>query len=349
MISGRLFEVRDSSARSQWTFVAGKSFIVAILAVEDVSALSSFDSLVSRADTRVEELVAAVPQSDSEGSFAIVAEITGTSDGEAAAVTVVVRGDTAVDVYSVGGWRRVTDRGIRPWLLADFPGTTAIVIGSTEAPTQDVDRLDRTELAAATRVFSASKLLWSVRGDEPEASSAFEPQASDAESRFAPGEPRTPATDDTVLIPRLKAAGAWTPPPIPNAPLERAPTGEVYRFRVGGQEILLTETAFVGRNPQQPRIRTSDTVRLVTVASATREVSSTHLKIEQVGSTVVVTDLASANGTIVTAPGAAPVRLRGGESLVVGPGTRLDIGDGNIVEILTIVSAPASHTAEPSA
>ncbi|MBC7443374.1 MAG: FHA domain-containing protein, partial [Ramlibacter sp.] len=68
-------------------------------------------------------------------------------------------------------------------------------------------------------------------------------------------------------------------------------------------------------------------------------VSGTHLEIKQEGESVVVTDLGSTNGTIVTAPRARAARLRPGGSLVVLPGTRVDIGDGNIIEIL-----PASGT-----
>ncbi|WP_370263792.1 hypothetical protein [Cryobacterium sp. TMT2-23] len=49
---------------------------------------------------------------------------------------------------------------------------------------------------------------------------------------------------------------------------------------------------------------------------------------------MVVTDLGSTNGTIVTAPRGRGQRLRPGESLVALPGTKVDIGDGNIIEIL---------------
>jgi hypothetical protein len=48
----------------------------------------------------------------------------------------------------------------------------------------------------------------------------------------------------------------------------------------------------------------------------------------------VVTDLGSTNGTAVLAPGADRLALRPGESLVVVPGTRVDIGDGVVLEIL---------------
>jgi pSer/pThr/pTyr-binding forkhead associated (FHA) protein len=88
----------------------------------------------------------------------------------------------------------------------------------------------------------------------------------------------------------------------------------------------------VGRRPVPQRVADGAAPRLVTVASPTAEVSSTHVRIEQSGDAVVVTDLRSTNGTVVTGPAGAR-RLRPGESVVVLAGARVDIGDGNIIEI----------------
>ncbi|MHB1171955.1 MAG: FHA domain-containing protein, partial [Lacisediminihabitans sp.] len=74
----------------------------------------------------------------------------------------------------------------------------------------------------------------------------------------------------------------------------------------------------------------------VRVPSPLREVSGTHVEVRQEGASVIVTDLRSTNGTVVSIPGAAPLKLRQGESVVVVPGTLVDIGDGNILEILPI-------------
>jgi hypothetical protein len=49
---------------------------------------------------------------------------------------------------------------------------------------------------------------------------------------------------------------------------------------------------------------------------------------------VIATDLKSTNGTTVRLPGSAPVRLRQSESIVVTPGSLIEIGDGNVIEIL---------------
>jgi len=72
------------------------------------------------------------------------------------------------------------------------------------------------------------------------------------------------------------------------------------------------------------------------VDSPESSISATHLEIRQVGESVVVTDLRSTNGTIVTTPGSIPRRLQPGESVVAVPGTLIDMGDGNLLEILPL-------------
>ncbi|MBC7591630.1 MAG: FHA domain-containing protein [Salinibacterium sp.] len=119
----------------------------------------------------------------------------------------------------------------------------------------------------------------------------------------------------------------------PTAPLHH--TG-VYSFRVGqrAQAILLDRPARVGREPAAPRVSSGVSPRLVRVPSPSHEVSGTHLELRQVGSSVIVTDLRSTNGSVVLQPGSVPRKLRQGESVVVSPGTLVDIGDENILHVL---------------
>ena len=58
--------------------------------------------------------------------------------------------------------------------------------------------------------------------------------------------------------------------------------------------------------------------------------------------TVVATDMRSTNGTVVQMPGAAPRTLIRGESAVLVPGTRIDLGEGAVLDIL------ARHTGDES-
>lgn len=155
-----------------------------------------------------------------------------------------------------------------------------------------------------------------------------------------------PDLEDTVItgvasrtLPELVEPApqpAWPEPAWPAA-LDAVPVATpVYSFRIGfeASPVPLDTTVFVGRKPVEPRIPGVVHPRLITVASPRSEVSGTHVEIRQRGSSVVVTDLRSTNGTVVVIPGSPPRRMRQGESVVVTPGTFIDIGDGNLIEIL---------------
>ena len=108
-----------------------------------------------------------------------------------------------------------------------------------------------------------------------------------------------------------------------------------FRIRLdGGTLVPLDQPVYLGRKPSVPRIHPGGTPLLVTLDSPQREVSSTHLSLTTVGGAIVARDLKSTNGSIVRVPGAAPHTLLGGESAVVTPGTIIELGDGNSIELL---------------
>lgn len=115
-----------------------------------------------------------------------------------------------------------------------------------------------------------------------------------------------------------------------------------YRFRIGRTVVWLDAVSYVGRRPSSPRIIYGQMPRLVRVPSPRQEVSSTHVEVRQLGQSVVLTDMRSTNGSIVFPPGGQPRKLRQGESVVATPGTLVDIGDGNVIEILPQESRPPS-------
>lgn len=151
---------------------------------------------------------------------------------------------------------------------------------------------------------------------------------------------------DTVVSRRRHRANtqqlkAWSPARFDSdprfAPGGGAPQVGRYCFRIGdGQVYQLDTPVYIGRKPSSPRIVTGTMPRLLKVQSPSMEVSSTHLELRQDGATVVVTDMRSTNGTFVSQPGSTHLKLRQGESVVVVPGTLVDIGDGNVIEILPI-------------
>jgi len=152
--------------------------------------------------------------------------------------------------------------------------------------------------------------------------------------------------DDTVVRPRATAhderrTASHVPPAPPSAPPVQA-SRRVHALRVGGETHRLEGPVVVGRRPAAPRVPTGLPIVLVVVPSPTGEVSGSHVRVEQVGATVVVTDLRSTNGTVVTMPGRLPVTLRQGESSVALAGTIVDVGDGNLLEILP-PPRPSAH------
>jgi hypothetical protein len=135
--------------------------------------------------------------------------------------------------------------------------------------------------------------------------------------------PTAPAADESATTPRVVHAFRVVRDGVPLAEAA-AP-----------DRIPLDAPAIVGRRPRPPRVVRGVAPRLVPVPSPLGEISGTHLGLRQDGAVVVVTDLDSTNGTVVLAPGAERLALRPGESLVVVPGTRIDIGDGVVLEILS--------------
>ncbi|MCU1513421.1 MAG: hypothetical protein JWO10_511 [Microbacteriaceae bacterium] len=141
-----------------------------------------------------------------------------------------------------------------------------------------------------------------------------------------PRTARVPIAVAPVVVPKAVPPGAVQP---------AGAAALFYQFSVNYHEAIgLDRPALIGRKPALPRIGSGESPRLVRVPSPLREVSGSHLAIRQDGGSVIVTDLRSTNGTLVAMPGSEPVKLRQGESVVVSPGTVVDIGDGNIVKIL---------------
>ena len=153
----------------------------------------------------------------------------------------------------------------------------------------------------------------------------------------APDEPADDLDRELVDTPRIDHATGLPVLPdllvVPRAP-DTVPVQVIgYALRVGEELVPLDREVFIGRNPTPLRIQSGAAPRLVAVPSPTSDVSRTHLSVRQLGGSVIVSDLRSTNGSRVEIPGSAPRTLRQGESMVVSVGTRIDIGDGNVIEV----------------
>ncbi len=190
-----------------------------------------------------------------------------------------------------------------------------------------------------------------------------EPPAPDRSTRSAPtvvipaqggGEPvpiakpaKTPKPAAEPATPPPATAAAPAPePPVDTSSVTRPPEPRrPYRIKMtDGVVVALDLTVYLGRRPSVPRIASDRRVRLVAVPSAEKQVSATHLELRQTGDAVVATDMRSTNGSTVIVPGSKPRTLLRGESVVVTPGTLIDLGDGNVLEMLS----PERLTADPA-
>ncbi|MFF2273239.1 FHA domain-containing protein [Agromyces sp. NPDC058136] len=321
---------RATAGEPAWDVIVGERFIALLGAPAEREVLDALAAAAADPRPSIERLVSLIPAPLDEptGSFGIV--WWGGDDQE---VTAVVRGDAVVDLDSPGGSRRFDARGIRPWHLAEFHEVTALRLTAAGSP---LGPLGGGEVVGHARArLRASAIEWSsARREHPAAdASTGEPQRHDVDTMLS----RHPVVDvdiDTVLT--ASAATSAGPPSGPNAVVPVDPTAVLPSVRIaGGDPFTPSAPVFIGRRPAAPRIASAAVVapQLVRVDSPGRVVSSTHLELRVEGDRLVASDLRSTNGTTVSGPNGTR-RMRAGESIVVVPGMRLDLGDDTIVEIL---------------
>jgi len=150
----------------------------------------------------------------------------------------------------------------------------------------------------------------------------------------APPKPPPMRPVDPAPVPTPAEENVWAQP-VPERP-------RPFRLRLAdGTLVPLDQPVYLGRKPSVPRIHPGGVPLLVTLDSPQREVSSTHLELSMVGATIVASDARSTNGSVLHIPGAEPRTLIGGESAVVTPGTVIELGDGNLIELLEPEPRPA--------
>lgn len=340
MLGGRV-ALDAPDGRSDWIFVVGRAFLAAVPSDAGDQVVEALAAVGPESSVDLESMVALLPQSGPAalGSFALAVPVV-----QDAAISVLVRGDLAVDVHTDAGSRRFGAGGVVPWLLADFRAVSGLAIGGADR--------SPAPLAAAAHVVQGSgrggRLTW-LLPSAAEPGGGGHPDdtvlvgASTARSDTLVGW--NTAEADTVILSSLPARQRTVDEPMDAAePTEPGEATGRYGFRLDGAWYPLDGSYYLGRQPQAPRIRAASPPTLLAVPSPTRAVSSTHLEIRQDGDAVVVTDLGSTNGTVLVPPAGTGERLRHGASRAVVPGTRVDIGDGNIVEILPVSSDPSSSS-----
>ncbi|WP_316289450.1 FHA domain-containing protein [Clavibacter michiganensis] len=325
--------------------------------------------------TTAEAVVAALPLrgADEVVSFAVIVHEAVGSEG--ARLQVVLRGDAVVDADVDGDAdaRRVDARRAQPFYLATLDRVRAYRAGRADAEAGATASGGLPLIAGAVAADAVHWRLGAARpgdaagahadrrGRSPSARHAAPPvdpgsvdpglvatvldgpadpgeHAGGPDAREAEAEARAGSAGvPTVAMPAAPAAAE-------DADADAARVIHAFRILRDGvphvdavvpDRIPLDAPAIVGRRPRPPRVVRGVAPRLVAVPSPRGEISGTHLGLRQDAGVIVVTDLDSTNGTVVLAPGAEHLALRPGESLVVVPGTRIDIGDGVVLEILS--------------
>jgi hypothetical protein len=118
--------------------------------------------------------------------------------------------------------------------------------------------------------------------------------------------------------------------PLPHdAVLVPRPVLGVLRLSLG-DVIALDRGVVMGRSPRTDftGLDGEERPHVVKLPSADGDISRTHLRITLDGWHVLVTDLNSTNGTLLTLPGHEPQQLRPGEPVPMQPGTVVTLAEG---------------------
>jgi pSer/pThr/pTyr-binding forkhead associated (FHA) protein len=353
-----------------WIYIVGEKLLVALRTPSEPAIVEQLWSLVTSSATTFDDALRVIPNtSGGQPSSFVALERPG---GDRNTLKLLVHGDAVVDAHAGGTWTRITS-GDKPWRRDELSGVEAVAAGGlTGEPGAAVsgvsfplgsgvivaNRIDwvadpesvpappGTDASAqSARDAAPAAAPPKTRGASavPPAQSHFRPSPAETNTIIRPPAQRVRPEDDPAMrhdgdtVLRRDIA-----PPIQDETVLREaplvpddPKTLLYGFRInGGQAYPLDAVHYFGRNPRQPRIPLPDPSRLVPVVSGSKSVSATHLEIKQIGDSIVATDLKSTNGTSVIPPNGHWRRLRQGESVVVAPGTFIDIGDGNVIEIL---------------
>ena len=95
-----------------------------------------------------------------------------------------------------------------------------------------------------------------------------------------------------------------------------------------GEEVALDQDIIIGRRPRSTPSAGRAPARLVIVPSPSKEISRSHCELRIDDWDVRVRDLGSNNGTYLTRPGQAPVRLDGSVAMALKPGDVVELGEG---------------------
>jgi len=108
------------------------------------------------------------------------------------------------------------------------------------------------------------------------------------------------------------------------------------RIRGTAPIVPLDVPAVIGRRPGPPRPTEHPAPRRIVIPADRGDISARHVRVEQLGETLVVVDLGSTNGTVVHWSRGSSLRLRPNESCAVLPDAVIVLGEGVEIEFLAV-------------
>ncbi|QJW38576.1 FHA domain-containing protein [Cellulosimicrobium protaetiae] len=181
-------------------------------------------------------------------------------------------------------------------------------------------------------------VLSSAIADLRAAAQDAEPEAAPVPPPPVPSFSAPPGPGQQQILARTCAQGHANPPSrdvcaVCDGPLDgdaelavRPPLGRLVVST--GQTVELDRPVVVGRRPRSPRTQATELPRLVTVPSPQQDISRSHVEITLEGWHVLVSDMATTNGTTLLRAGQPPRRLHPSEPVLVVDGDVADLGDG---------------------
>ena len=150
----------------------------------------------------------------------------------------------------------------------------------------------------------------------------------------APMEPAPiePAPIEPAPIESVLLAPVSSEPVSPEPTIASEPAASVHPVTLvfsNGERAQVVGRGLIGRMPVAPANETWD--HLIVVNDPSKTVSKTHLRVEALAEGLMVTDLDSANGTVVSMPGIAAERLAPHERVILMSGATVGIGDQSFI------------------
>ena len=323
-MAGAFYSADVLEPGADWRLLVTERFLGAFGPATSVSTMSALWRIAADETLGLDALIAAIPTRGVAAVDAFAIAALGRT------TTFVVRGGGCADVSVGSRVRRVDARGSEPWYVAELTGVERFALGPLQRSPGDLAQ-QRDDLPIDGGVVFGPWLGWAM-----EAAAAPPPPP-----RSMPTPVQQPLQsfdpNDTNVLGDLgrRAASLRRHRGEPPATAPTPETSTAAAFRLGDRPPERVDApVYVGRQPRSPRVTGGVLPRLVRVDSPSREVSATHIELRPTREGLVLTDLESTNGTVVRQPGSGVRRLESGESLPVLPGTLIDIGDGNVIEIL---------------